>query len=65
VVFQLWQWGAISVSLWAVCEAFAIANSRATGVATSADDILAEYLAALPGLVGSNALYLDVADSQS
>lgn len=59
LVYELWKWGSISVSIWAVCEAFAIANSRATGVAISTEDVLAEFEAALPGLVGSNAVYLD------
>jgi hypothetical protein len=65
LVYELWQWGSISVSIWAVCEAFAIGNSRATGTPVAADDVLAEYLAALPGLVGSNAVYLDVVDGAS
>jgi hypothetical protein len=59
LVYELWQWGTISVSVWAVCEAYATATARATGTATSTDDVLAEYVAALPGLVGSNAVYLD------
>jgi hypothetical protein len=65
LVYELWQWGAISVSIWAVCEAFAVANSRATGVALQTADVLAEFVAALPGLVGSNAVYLDAAAAQS
>jgi hypothetical protein len=63
LVFELWQWSTISVSVWAVCEAYAIAASRATGIERTADDVLAEYVAALPGLVGSNAVYLDTAQS--
>lgn len=59
LVYELWQWGTISVSLWAVCEAYAIANSRATGVPVAADAVLAEFVAALPALVGSNAVYID------
>jgi hypothetical protein len=59
LVYELWQWGTISVSVWAVCEAFAIANSRATGVPIAAGSVLAEFVAALPALVGSNAVYLD------
>ena len=59
LVYELWQWGTISVSVWALCEAFAIANSRATGVPIAAEAVLAEFVAALPALVGSNAVYLD------
>jgi hypothetical protein len=63
LVFELWQWSTISVSVWAVCEAYAVAASRATGVTLEAGAVLAEYVAAMPGLVGSNALYLDVVHS--
>jgi hypothetical protein len=59
LVYELWQWGTISVSVWAVCEAFAIANSRATGVPIATGAVLAEFVGALPALVGSNAVYLD------
>ena len=59
LVYELWLWGTISVSIWALCEAFAIANSRATGVPIAADAVLGELVAALPALVGSNAVYLD------
>lgn len=60
LVYELWQWGTTSVSVWAVCEAFATANSRATGVPIEVGAVLAEFMAALPALVGSNAVYLDV-----
>lgn len=59
LVYELWQWGTISVSVWAVCEAYATANSRATGVPVETGAVLAEFVAALPALVGSNAVYLD------
>jgi hypothetical protein len=61
-VFEVWQWGTVGANLWAVCEAFAIATTRATGTPVTADEVLAGFVAALPALVGSNALYLDVVD---
>jgi hypothetical protein len=62
-VFEVWQWGTVGTSLWAVCEAFAIATTRATGEPVSPEDVLGGFLHALPALVGSNALYLDVVET--
>ncbi|GAA1037577.1 hypothetical protein GCM10009557_51400 [Virgisporangium ochraceum] len=62
-VFEVWQWGTVGTSLWAVSEAFAIATTRATGEPVSPEDVLGGFLHALPALVGSNALYLDVVEA--
>jgi hypothetical protein len=59
LVYEVWQWGAVGVNSWAVCEALAVASSHATGTAIATEDVFTEFLAALPGLVGSNAAYLD------
>jgi hypothetical protein len=60
LVNEIWQWGGVGVTLWAVCEAFAQAGTRAGGADFDAAGVLAEFLAALPTLVGANAAYVDV-----
>jgi hypothetical protein len=61
-VFEVWQWGTVGTSLWTVCEAFATASTRVTGTPVTPGEVLTGFVAALPALVGSNALYLDVVE---
>jgi hypothetical protein len=59
--YDLIQWGGTADTLWDVCEAFAAAGAEADPMEQDPGYVLASFVAALPTLLGAQAVYLDAA----